>query len=178
MSNDPGGIVTELKPDVDFGLLSDFDIARRGMSIGVATFNKDLAYGMLNGDSLALVAGVVDDGLWQELCKQTLGPTGEEFLDNISPKTGKLATTLRYRMNSGMANQLYGNIIPEGPMRYTGAVWHTQGVETIKLGWLTRDFASAASGVQGYFDQAVAFTTVTHMAALWALKMQAMLGKP
>jgi hypothetical protein len=171
--------VTHFNPRIDFTALGDVEIAGHGLLVAEVVFNNAVSYGLTNGDSLAIVVGFVnDEGVWRELGRRFLGPDGYNFLGNISPQTGKLVTALRHEMDSIEANQLHGDVIPIGPMRYTGAVWHVARVQTVENGWMTRVFAGAASGVQGHFDQATVYTALTRMGALWAIKMQALHGKP
>ncbi len=167
-----------LAPRIDFARLSDEGIANYGLEAAQDAFLRDVAEGLTNGDSLALVVGAVDDDEWVELGNRLFGPAGLEFVANIDPDEGKLATALRYEMDSIEANQLRGDSIPEGPQRYTGAVFHVARAHTAENGWMTRIFAGAASGVQGHVDMATTYTALTRMGALWALKMQTLHGKP
>lgn len=170
--------MTELDPRVDFAALSDRDIAELGLEAAVAAFERDVKAGLTNNDSLALVIGLLNHSSdWTELARRLIGPDAEEFLLNINPHNGKLATALRHRMNSVDAYEQFGTEVPNGPQRYTGAVFHTARVKTEEAGWLSRNFVGAASGVQGHFDMATVYSALTRMGALWALKMQAVFGK-
>jgi len=135
-----------------------------------------VAAGFTNGDSLVMVVGVVDPS-WRELDYREIGPDAAEFRKNIDYANGKLATALFYQTESVAALEAHGDDIPEGPQRYTGGVHYTARVLTQERGWMKRNFAGAASGVQGHFDMRATYAALTTMGALWALKMQALHGK-
>jgi hypothetical protein len=149
-----------------------------GLDAAVAAFELDVQAGLTTNDSLAIVVGTVEKGVWNDLQGRLIGPDALQFVGNINEGTGKLATALRYETDSVNAYAVHGGQIPEGPQRYVGAVYYVARVETVEHGWMTRIFAGAASGVQGHFDQATTYSALTRMAALWALKMQALHGKP
>jgi len=169
--------MADLKPQIDFASMSDVDIAQAGLTAAMSAFDDDVSRGYTNGDSLAIVVGVVDDGQWVELSRGLFGADAEAFLDNIDPVTGKLATTLNYSADSISAYLQLGDSIPEGPRRWTGAVYYVARVQTAQR-WMHRAFVGAASGVQGHYDMATVYTALTRMGACWALQMQALHGKP
>ncbi len=169
--------MTSLDPQIDFGRMSDSDITEMGLTAAMIAFTEDVGMGYTNGDSLAIVVGVASNGLWNELGRQIFGPEGEDFLPYIDFRTGKLSTAIKYGVDSIAAYQDLGDSIPEGPQRWTGAVHYIARVQTVEHGWMTRDFAGAASGVQGHFDMATVYTALTRIGACWALKMQALYGK-
>ena len=169
--------MTALEPKVNYAVLSDSDITTIGLDAAEATFRRDVAAGLTNGDSLIITVGFVKDGDWYELGRRGFGPHAEQFASNVDPATGKLATALQYRLESVAAYELRGDSIPEGPQRYTGGVYYVARVRTTDQGWMTRVFAGAASGVQGHLDMATVYAALTHMSAAWAFKMQALYGK-
>jgi len=156
--------------------MSDEDMVDIGLDAAEVAFGHDRSTGLLNGDSLAIVVGTLDDDTWNELGRAHFGSAAAQFDVNIDPVKGKLATAITYGMDSITARWSFGDIVPEGPQRWTGAVYFVARVETLQ-GWMVRTFAGAASGVQGHFDQATTYTALTRMGALWALKMQAIYGK-
>ncbi len=170
--------MTSLEPQINFANMSDGEIADVGLTAAMLAFDEDVSMGFTNGDSLAIVVGEVSNGQWNELGRQIFGPEGESFLQYIDAETGKLSTVLKYSIDSITAYQDLGDLIPEGPQRWTGAVHYVARVQTVEHGWMIRDFAGAASGVQGHFDMATVYTALTRMGACWALKMQALHGKP
>jgi hypothetical protein len=169
--------VTSMEPRVIFANLNDRGIAELGLDAAEAAFQRDVQLGLTNGDSLIITVGAEDDGPWQELGRRAIGPDAEQFAANIDPDTGKLATALNFEMNSVDAYAQYRGHVPEGPQRYTGGVYYAARVKTADRGWLSRTFAGAASGVQGHLDMATVYAALTHMAAAWAFKMQALHGK-
>jgi len=169
--------VSSLEPRVDFGALDDAGIAERGLDAAEASFRRDVAAGVTNGNSLIITVGYVEGRRWHEGGRRGIGPDAEKFAANIDPETGKLATALEYCVDSIVAYGEYDTDIPDGPQRYTGAVYYVAHVKTERRGWMRRTFAGAASGVQGHFDQATVYGALLHMAALWALSMQAQYGK-
>lgn len=166
-----------IKPQVDFANLTDEKIAQHGLDAGQAAFERDMAVGFTNGDSLAMVVGEASVGLWHELGRREIGPDAGRFFENIDYTDGKLATALTYQTESVAALEAHDNDIPDGPQRYTGGVYYTARVLTQEHGWMRRDFAGAASGVQGHFDMKATYAALTTMGALWALKMQVLHGK-
>lgn len=172
--------IVNIKPKVDFAKLTDEEIAQHGLNAGQAAFERDVADGFTNGDSLAMVVGGVDSRspMWRELGRREIGPDAAQFFENIGATDGKLATALTYQTESVAALQAHGDDIPAGPQRYTGGVYYTARVLTRERGWMTRNFAGAASGVQGHFDMKATYAALTTMGALWALKMQALHGHP
>ena len=166
-----------IEPRVNFAGLTDEEIARHGLDAGRAAFVQDVVAGFTNGDSLAMVVGEVCAPVWHELGRQEIGPAAEPFFENIGFADGKLATALTYQSESVAAFETHGNDIPVGPQRCTGGVYYTARVLTRECGWMERDFAGAASGVQGHFDMTATYVALTPMGALWALKMQALYGK-
>jgi hypothetical protein len=169
--------IVEIEPQIDFAELTDEEIAQHGLNAGQATFEQDVAAGFTNGDSLAMVVGEVYAPLWHELGRREIGLDAAQFFENIGYEDGKLATALKYETESVAAFEAHGDDVPKGPQRYTGGVYYTARVFTRESGWMKRDFAGAASGVQGHFDMKATYTALTTMGALWALKMQALYGK-
>jgi hypothetical protein len=169
--------MTVLEPQVDFANMSDYDIAQIGLVAAMNAFTEDSGMGYTNNDSLAIVVGEMVEGHYNELGSKTFGPDGADFIGNIDFESGKLATAIRYEVDSITAYQELGDVIPEGPQRWTGAVHFTARVKTAEQGWMTRDFVGAASGVQGHFDMATVYTALTRMGACWAMQMQALFGK-
>ncbi len=169
-----------MEPRVEYGTLSDEDIAIIGLDAAEAAFLHDVEAGLTNGDSLILVVGTVGNtaSTWQELGRRGIGPNFEKFVGYVDPITGKLAMVLMRGENSDQVYEEFGDRVPEGPQRWTGGVYYAQSVQTVDEGWTGRNFAGAASGVQGYFDAATVYTALTRMGAAWALKMQALHGKP
>ena len=164
-------------PIVDFKNLTDEAIANYGMDAGAALFAWLVSKGLVNGDSLALQVGCLDDeAIWWQFGRRFIGDDAHTFVGNIGSGDGKLAAALKYEKDSVEVYQIHGDVIPEGPMRYTGGVYFVGRVKTAK-GWMERIFAGAASGVQGHFDQAVMYTVITTMVGIWACKMQALHGK-
>lgn len=164
-------------PKVDFGSLTDDEIAQYGLSDGKATFERDRAAGLTNGDSLAMVVGVRINGKWYELGNQEIGTDAAQFVPNIDYATGKLATALTYQLDSVDALSVYEDEIPEGAQQYTGGVFYTARVRTRDRGWMEREFAGASSGVQGQFDAKATAAAVRSMGALWVSKMEVLYGK-
>ncbi len=168
--------MTVFEPESIFVTMSDEDMAEIGLLAAEVAFDHDCSTGFLSGQSLAIVVGTFDNGMWNELGRSHFGPDAARFDVNIDSVKGKLATALIYEEDSIKAYWNYGDRIPEGPQRWTGAVYHVARVETLN-GWMERVFVGAASGVQGHYDQATTYTALTRMGALWAIKMQALYGK-
>jgi len=156
--------------------MSDVDIAEIGLHAAESAFDNDCSTGLVNGSSLAIVVGVIDDNTWIELGRAHFGPSAAEFDVNIDPVKGKLASAITYGMDSITARWSFGDHVPEGPQRWTGAVYYVARVKTLGNGWMVRIFAGAASGVQGHYDMATTYSALTRMGANWAFKMQSLYG--
>lgn len=172
--------MSDLEPTVDFASLEPEDIANLGLDGAERAFEQDVADGLTNGDSICIVVGVDSDGhgTWTPWGSRLIGTDAASFLGNIDEETGKLATAIEIGADSVVAYKEYGDEIPEGARRYTGAVYYTAYVETKTRGWRTMHFVGAASGVQGHFDQAAVYRALTRMAAVWAQQQVALYGKP
>jgi hypothetical protein len=170
--------VTKRIPSVNFAELTDADITRQALERAGQLFNRNVQDGLTNGDSLIMRVGTADGGDWVEWGCKAFGPDGLDFIDNVNPVTGKLASAVYYQMNSGAADGIYHDEIPADARRYTGAVYHQAYVHTDRKDVMTKVFVAAGSGVQGEFDQASAAAAVFHMAALWAQQQLALHGKP
>ncbi len=167
-----------MTPQVDFATLSDEGIARIGLNAAEEFFLSLVSGGVTNGDSLYMVVGITSPQLgWQELGHRAVRPDAHQFRRYVDPDNGKLAPVIRHGVDSVVAYAERGDQIPAGAQRYTGGVSYRARVLTIEQGWMTRVFVGAASGVQGHFDQAVMYTALTTMGALWAQKMLALFGE-
>lgn len=168
---------TVTTPTIDFGSLTNEEIAQRALKRGKTTFELDRADGLVTGDSLAMVIGMRIHGKWCELGRQEIGTDAAQFVPNIDYATGKLATALNYQLDSVDALSVFEDEIPEGAQQYTGGVFYVARVKTRDCGWMQREFAAAASGVQGEFDANAAAAAVRFAGTLWVSKMQALYGK-
>lgn len=169
--------MAELQVQVDYAKIGDAEIAAYGLAAAKATFDRDVADGLTNGDSLIITLGVVDDRQWRSLVRDGFGPDSAQFAGNIDADTGKLATALRRHLDSITAYATFGDGIPEGPQRFTGGVYYVGRAKTVERGWMFRIFAGAADGVQGHFSQEAVSAGLQRMVAIWAMSMQALYGK-
>jgi hypothetical protein len=153
----------------DYAKVTDEQIGKLGMRAAKRHFEGALDDGLLSGDSLSVSLGMVGpDGSYVELAREGFGDDGEDFFANISPKDGKIATALSYRMDSRQATANYGEPNSKKPCWWTGAIFHKATV-TLKSGRiLTREFIGGGSGVQGPFDADTVSAGLRRMDAVWS----------
>ena len=155
------------------GRMSDADIAAFALKTGGKYFDYLLHKGLLKDDSLFIRVGTIDgDGQYVELGTMSYGDKEKagQFAANTDPSDGKLYTVVFYRKDSSWVSQTFGRSLApdDDPRTWIGGVFHEARVKLPDENWDDHVFVGAASGVQGWFDEAVTRQVLSLMGALWA----------
>jgi hypothetical protein len=165
--------------EFDYANASDADLAGLGLEAAREHFESARAAGLLEGDSLFLLVGTVDgseDGGFVAWDRVGFGPDWLDCVENVDPRTGKIATAIEYRMDSALAACYYGEQLGDGPRSWTGGVYHLAVANLGNGQWRQRVFVGAASGVQGVFDADITSVALRRIGAAWALREQALVA--
>lgn len=161
-------------PELDLAALSDGQIATIALNVGEATFHSLYVSGVTTGpngpDALHMRVGSVTGNTFVEWGERTVG-NGSQFAVNTVGKAGTAAT---YGMNSDDAAAAYGDVIPEGPGRWTGGVFVSVRTKFDDDTQAALDpNVAACSGVQGELDRVVSAAIGNTAASLVSLREKA-----
>lgn len=148
---------------------TDEQLADGALGLGGLHFDDLVNRRRVNGGDLFVEVGAIVDGAYVRWGSKCYGnqAQAEKFAVNTSADGGKLATVVRYRMDSGDAYRKYGDEISDGPGRWKGGVYLKASVQLSDGTWRTCELVCAASGVQSEQDAAVARGVVSDLAATW-----------
>jgi hypothetical protein len=157
----------------DFRTATDSDLALRAFRSGQAHFTQMEADELLKpgepGKPVSLYLSVVrlqKGNGYEVIGNAEYGTDAARYAANVSDVTGKLATVVQYRVDTGTAKAYFElTFDDDDPRGWTGGVYlevsdrlDNGEVISIRLG-------GAASGVQGPFDAATMRTVLSTLAA-------------
>jgi hypothetical protein len=162
------------EPKFDYANASDRQLSEIALAGGRQEFGNLLDSGLLNNDGLFTQFGKIDElDNFVELGREGFGTGWQEFVKNVDPENGKIATVVRYHMDSADAFDRYGEDVGKGPKQWTGGVHLEVSVELDNGETRTTELAGASSGVQGVYDAAVTSAVLRRYAAAWVLREKA-----
>lgn len=185
MSESPlGGPVEQTEVAVgSFDFLSLTEAARteRSIQAGVDDFDSRRLRGMTTGNKIYLLFGRLVEGSrsryrFEQLAEKRIGDC-EEYVINVSPKDGKLATVTEFGNDSEIAYYDFAGdtfFTANSPKTWIGGVACRGAYQRHDGKWLTITFAAAASGDAGPVDKSMARATVGEAVFLWLMQVRAL----
>jgi len=171
------------RPTVDFAALTNEEMARKAINVGVTTHAAliaedlgDCASGHLRLSAREITNGT--PGEWIELGQKTVGGSvGEAFAVNTE---GKTKTGIAYCMDSEVAVGKFGLKVvadgdPANPKGWPGATFKRLELEIDDKKYVIEAVASF-SGFQGDYDIVVAEATAGSYVRTWKQRLKARLG--
>ncbi|HVI69060.1 MAG TPA: hypothetical protein VM581_01240 [Magnetospirillaceae bacterium] len=164
----------------DFLGLTEAQHTKRSLDAGVADFRSRKQRGMTTGGNIYLLFGHLSDngkGVYQFERRGDIG-IGDyaEYIINVSPDSGKLATVTEFGSDSEIAYYDFRGdtfFTADSPKTWIGGVG-CRGVYQRHDGtWLTTAFAAAASGDAGPVDKSMARAVVGEAVFLWLMQVRA-----
>ena len=159
----------ELKPTTDYMGMKDAAIAQLGLRAGQRHHEGLLTEGALNNDSMFVLVGEVSDGAFRELGRDGWGRDWKQFVRNVDPSKGKIATVVEFRMDTiDAAFHHLRDLDEDDPRGWTGGVYFLVRAEMPDGTWREWEIGGAASGAQGHFDMSIMYVILTTMGAAFA----------